>query len=174
MIPENPSRSARKREDDARQSLAVRLVSLSDPELVRLQLENELAEAIRFAASRPKHGSRRREILHVGALLRLENIEEIEQRLAEAVSNKRGSTKPESSDGSIPEETLVVGSPQVLRWKDALLNEDDAILEEILSSCPTVDLSRLRQLARNMRKKPGPRTEGRLMTYLDELEAESL
>lgn len=173
MIPEIPSRSAQKREDEARQKLALRLVGLTEPELARLQLSPELADAVRFAASRPQRGARRREMLHVSAILRREDTERISQSLEEAAVSEQS---PDPGGPGADRSTAPVREPvfaaRVLRWKDALLRNDESVLEEILGADASADLSRLRQLARNARKRPNDRSDLRLAECLAEIDAE--
>ena len=64
------SRTQKKKEDKALQRLAEDLVALQPGLLETIELPDELLEAIKFARSIKSHGARRRQIKHVGALLR--------------------------------------------------------------------------------------------------------
>ena len=161
VIPEKPSRSALKREDDARHRLAQRLVELPKTALARLELDDELLEAIRFAASRTQKGARRREVLHVSALLRQIDSSVIQERLDD---------RPTRPTESAPAPSVPT---RVQEWLDGLVGERESdVLDEILTLVPEADLPRLRQLARNARKKPTPKFLQRLRQALIEIEGD--
>ena len=71
METEYKSRTQKKKEDQARQRLGERLVFLPPGQLENMGLPEELVEAIEFARSIKSHGARRRQVKHIGALLRL-------------------------------------------------------------------------------------------------------
>ena len=76
------SRTQKKKEDQARQRLGEQLVSLRPGRLEALGLPEELVEAIEFARSIKSHGARRRQVKHIGALLRQLDPQPIETVLS--------------------------------------------------------------------------------------------
>ena len=64
------SRTQKKKEDQALQRLGEQLVSLRPGRLETMGLPEELMEAVEFARSIRRHGARRRQVKHIGALLR--------------------------------------------------------------------------------------------------------
>ncbi len=64
------SRTQKKKEDQALQRLGEQLVSLRPGRLEAMGLPEELVAAIEFARSITRHGARRRQVKHIGALLR--------------------------------------------------------------------------------------------------------
>ena len=67
---EYKSRTQKKKEDQALQRLGEQLVALRTGQLESMDLPDELLEAIEFARKIKSHGARRRQIKHIGALLR--------------------------------------------------------------------------------------------------------
>jgi ribosome-associated protein len=65
-----PSRTRLKKDDHARQDIGERLTRLSDKELDRIDLSDEIRDAVIFARKISSHGAKKREIKHIGALLR--------------------------------------------------------------------------------------------------------
>ncbi len=78
METEYKSRTQKKKEDQARQRLAEQLVFLPPGQLEAMGLPEELMEAIKFARSIKSHGARRRQVKHIGALLRQRDPQFIE------------------------------------------------------------------------------------------------
>ena len=70
MDTEYKSRTQKKNEDRALQRLGEQLVALPFSRLETMGLPDELLTAIEFARKIRKHGARRRQIKHIGALMR--------------------------------------------------------------------------------------------------------
>jgi len=70
MDTEYKSRTQKKNEDRALQRLGEQLVTLKSGQLETLGLSEELLAAVEFARSIKSRGARRRQIKHIGALLR--------------------------------------------------------------------------------------------------------
>ena len=82
METEYKSRTQKKKEDHARQRLGEQLVSLKPGQLAIMGLPEELVAAIEFARKIKSHGARRRQIKHIGALLRQLDPQPIETVLS--------------------------------------------------------------------------------------------
>ncbi|NLA75131.1 MAG: DUF615 domain-containing protein [Deltaproteobacteria bacterium] len=76
-----PSRTRLKKEDRARQKTGERLTRLSDRELEQIELPEEIREALLFARRITSHGAKKREIKHIGSLLRHIDIAPIQKAI---------------------------------------------------------------------------------------------
>ena len=81
METEHKSRTQKKKEDQALQRLGEQLVALQPSLLASMDLPDELLENIKFARKIKSHGARRRQIRHIGALLRHMEPQPIETAL---------------------------------------------------------------------------------------------
>jgi ribosome-associated protein len=70
METDYKSRTRKKKEDRALQRLGEQLVALPSGQLETMALPDEIRTAVEFARKISKHGARRRQIKHIGALLR--------------------------------------------------------------------------------------------------------
>ena len=68
--PEYKSRTQKKKEDKALQRLGEQLVGLALNQLDAMALPDEIREAVEQARTIKSHGARRRQVKHIGALLR--------------------------------------------------------------------------------------------------------
>ena len=82
METEHKSRTQKKKEDQALQRLGEQLVALQPSLLASMELPDELLENIKFARKIKSHGARRRQIKHIGALLRQYDPQSIETALS--------------------------------------------------------------------------------------------
>ena len=67
---EKPSKSQRKREATALQSLGETLVALKPAQLARIPLPDELREAVLAARQMQQRGARKRQLQYIGKLMR--------------------------------------------------------------------------------------------------------
>jgi ribosome-associated protein len=77
-----PSKSARKRENLALQSLGEELIALTDEQLATMNLDERLLEAVTAARSMRAHGALRRQKQLIGKLMRNVDPEPIRDTLA--------------------------------------------------------------------------------------------
>jgi ribosome-associated protein len=152
------SRTRKKKEDHARQKLGERLVGLSEEQLERLDLPNELREAVSLARKTTQHGARHRQVKYVGALLRQVDTAPIEKTLDDIA---RGDYEK------------AYAFKKIESWRDQLREENPAVVEEILLACPLAQRQQLTQLARNAKKefegKKGVKASRALFRYLKEV-----
>lgn len=158
--PPPKSRSQLRREEDERQEIASRFVSLGPNQIDQLPLDEEVRRAIGSAATDLTHVPKRRAKLRVAGLLRDIPLEELREIVARI---ERGETIRSSG-----RERLID------RWVDSLLSNEAAAIDELLEVVPGVDVSRLRQLLRNARKEQteasdAPASGRALREYLTEL-----
>ena len=85
---ERPSRSARKRRAEALQKLGVRLTALRPTQLQRLQLPQELLEAVYEAQRLRSRAAIARQRQFIGKLMRGQDPEPIERALAEFAAGR--------------------------------------------------------------------------------------
>jgi ribosome-associated protein len=68
--PLTPSKSQRKRDAHALQTLGIQLVALSAAQLARLELPETLHEAVLAAQRMRSHGARTRQLQYIGKVMR--------------------------------------------------------------------------------------------------------
>ena len=149
------SKTMKKKEDHARQKLGERLVGLSDNQLERIGLSDEILEEIYLARKTTAHGARHRQIKYIGALLRNIDISPIEKTL-EIID--RGDYE------------LKAAFKRLENWRDQLREGDMDLINDILEECPLAERQQLTQLARNAKKEfegdKGTKASKALFRYL--------
>ncbi len=136
------------------QKLGVRLLALSPEELARLELPEELAEAL-LLAKRLKREAQRRQLQFIGRLMR--SIDTAPLR--------------DYFEGRDEENAREVDRLQRIdRWRNELVAGDEHVLQEILDVCPAVDLDHLSDLTGQARAEAAadkpPRGSRALFRYL--------
>jgi ribosome-associated protein len=142
MQDELISKTRRKKDMHALQSLGASLVELSAAHLERMTLPAALAAAVHEARRLSSHEARRRQVQYIGKLMRELDAEPIRAQLAAVLG------------GSAEERAR---HQRLEHWRTRLL-EDDAALTEFVAAHPTGDLQQLRALIRNARRE---QAEGR-------------
>jgi ribosome-associated protein len=89
---DRPSKSQRKRDAHALQVLGVKLIDLRDDALLRLPLDANLIEAIRFARTIRSHEGRRRQLQRIGKLMRAADGDAIRSALGDETREQRLAT----------------------------------------------------------------------------------
>ena len=117
---ERPSKSQRKRESHALQALGEELVELRDDVLLRLPLDEDLVEAIRFARTIRAHEGRRRQMQLVGKLMRHADGDAIRRALSVETRDHRLAT-------------AVMHAAE--KWRERIL-ADDRVLANWLGEFP--------------------------------------
>ena len=153
-----PSKSSRKRESNALQDLGEELMALSREQLIKLELPEELFEAIRIGQSITAHGGLQRQRKFIGKLLRNLDAEPIRAGLV--------ALKGESAD-------LVRLQHQCERWRDRMLVEGDGVVNEFIGQHPQAERQKLRQWFRDAKGEHEagrpPRAARLLFRYLRDL-----
>lgn len=132
-----PSKTKVKEAMHELQDLGAELIELSTGQLKRIELPENLLAAVRECQKITSHGARRRQMLYIGKLLRNEDDAPIREGLALI----RGDSTAETAR-----------LHRLERMRSRLL-EDEAVLSEIATAWPGVDLQHLRQLRRNAIKE---------------------
>ncbi|MEA1889504.1 MAG: ribosome biogenesis factor YjgA [Pseudomonadota bacterium] len=151
------SKSQVKREMQALRDLGEELVALPRVSLKKFSFPERLLDSILLAQDL-KREALRRQIQHIGKLLREEDDEDIRQLLSQI---------------SQPQREEIRAFHEIEQWRDKLLNGDDEQVNQAMSRFPDADRQHLRQLVRNARKerqqeKP-PKSARLLFQYLKEL-----
>ena len=132
-----PSKTKQKEVMHELRDLGAELVELSVGQLKRINLPENIFDAVRECQKITAHGARRRQIQYLGKLMRSVDDEPIRAGLA--------LLRGESSA-----ETARLHRLERLRVR---LLEDEAVLSEIAAQWPGVDLQHLRTLRRNALKE---------------------
>ena len=135
--PEPPSKTQRKKDMHALQALGEELVQLRGDQLQRIDLPDALREAIEFAHRVTSHEGRRRHLQFVGKLMRQADADAIRSALAQVTGESRAA---------------VAQMHQAERWRDRLLNDDDA-LTDFVAEHPKTDVQWLRATIRTARRE---------------------
>ncbi len=132
-----PSKTKQKEAMHELRDLGAELVELSVGQLKRINLPENLFDAVRDCQKITAHGARRRQIQYLGKLMRGVDDEPIRAGLAML----RGESSAETAR-----------LHRLERFRVRLL-EDEAVLAEIAALWPAVDLQHLRTLRRNALKE---------------------
>jgi ribosome-associated protein len=124
--PERPSKSARKRAAHAAQDLGETLIGLREPELEALGLPESLSEAIHEARRIRSRAAGARQRQYIGKLMREIDLEPI--RTALAARSERDAL-----------ETQLFKRAE--GWRERLLAEGEAALEELAQLRPALERS---------------------------------
>lgn len=156
---EKPSKSAIKRAMNDLQALGAKLVGLSADQLKKIDLSDELRDAVRDAQRFTQHEAHRRQLQYIGKLMRGLDAAPIRQ----ALDDIKGLSAAANARMHALE-----------RLRERFL-ADEAVSGEIAAAHPGADLQHLRQLRRNALKeqqlgKP-PRAYRELFRALRELGA---
>jgi ribosome-associated protein len=125
------SKSARKREAASLQELGVKLSALPDQEIKALDLPDNLFIALRDLRRLPSHGAQVRQRQYIGKLMRDIDPQPVLAKLAE---------RKQRHDLEIRH------FQQIERWRDRLLSEPGAGLDDLLREYPHVDRATLTKL----------------------------
>lgn len=134
---EGPSKTRRKAEAHALQTLGAELVALNRDRLDQIDLPESLRDAIVAAQSITKHEARRRQMQFIGKLMR--HVD------AGPIRTKLDAWKTVSVAD-------VVYAHLLEHWRDRLLAEPDA-LAMLANEYPNVDLRQFRTLIRNVQRE---------------------
>lgn len=115
---ETPSKSAKKREQQALQTLGEQLITLPERTLDGIPLSDELREAVMLARRIKSHSALRRQRQLIGKLMRSADVEPIREALAHIDRRHHISTR-----------TL----HEAEQWRERLLSGGQAALDEFLA-----------------------------------------
>lgn len=156
---EEKSKTQVKRELHALQDLGERLTTLKVDQLMRLPLSDALLKAIQEAPKHKAHAARKRHIQYIGKLMRDQDLDAINNLLAQMDSSTREYNERFHA---------------LERWRDRLISGTDNDLEAFLGEYSEADSQHLRQVIRHAQheaahNKP-PAAARKLFRYLRELD----
>ena len=136
-VYDGPSRSQKKREVEALQDLGTQLVKLPDAQFKRIELPEELREAVAACRKITQNSALRRQKQYIGKLMRSVDPAPIQAQLdvfngVSAAENAR--------------------LHQAEKWREKLIADNEA-LTLYLNNYPDTDVTHLRQLIRNAREE---------------------
>jgi ribosome-associated protein len=134
-----PSRSQQRRDALEIFKLAETLASLSDAQLSRLPLDDELRAEVARTRGVTSHIARKRQTQFLAKQLRKLDETELEP-IRNALEHDRAQAHHDAA-----------ALHRLEAWRSRLIDEGDAALDELLALHPSADRPRLRQLARNAR-----------------------
>ena len=155
---ERPSKSERKRESDALQSLGERLLQLPADQLGQMPLPEELREALEQARRIRQPGARKRQLQYIGKLMRQVDAAPIRDALA---------------GFDLSSARTAAHHHRIEHWRERLIEQGDGALSDLLAEYPQADRQHIRQLTRNAgkerRQNRPPQAARALFRYLREL-----
>lgn len=128
-----PSKSQLKRDAQALVELGEKLLKLPEQQLPQIELP-EVVEAVLEAKKIRKGNARKRQLQFIGKLLRKSDTTALMQLINrfDASSNEHAAQ-----------------FHQLEEWRERLISEDNAVINEISAEFPELDRQRLRSLTRN-------------------------
>ena len=152
-----PSKSARKREIAAMQALADRMAALSDDELQRLGVDENLRAALELVRPMRPSGARNRQLKYCVRFMDLQALSEVQAYIEDQHSQRV---------------ELNRRFDEIERWRDRLIAEGDAGLKVLFDTYEGLDRQHVRRLCRDAsREKDSGKPAGagrRLYRYLRE------
>ena len=159
---EDKSKSEKKREMTALQGIGKRLLELPQAQVEKIEMPQELRDALLLARTLKSHSALRRQTQYIGVLMRRVHIEPIRQALDEIDKGQKQKSRE---------------FQQLELMRDSLVEGDDAVFEEITNRFPDADIQKLRRVVRAARKERkdnvAPKQSRILFKYLRGLSAKS-
>ena len=137
MVDEIVSKTKRKQEMTALQTLGAKLVELPESQLAAMPMDEKLREAVLAARRIKSHEGKRRQMQYIGKLMRNVDPEPLRERL-DAIDghSARAAAQHRRLEG----------------WRERLL-ADDGALTAFAAEYPDADIQAIRTLIRNTRKE---------------------
>ncbi|WP_018150051.1 ribosome biogenesis factor YjgA [Leeia oryzae] len=136
-LDDGPSKSQKKREMHALQTMGDALVALGKDQLKKLQLPERLFDAIMEAKRLTAHGAIRRQSQYIGKLMRHVDAAPIQAYLDQLTQSSSAQT---------------AWLHRIERWRDKLVSDSNAITL-FADEFPEADIQQVRQLVRNALKE---------------------
>ena len=156
-----PSRSQERRDALEVLTLGERLAGLTDAQLAKLPLPDDLLPHVREARRITSHIARKRQLAFLAKQMRRQDDETLDA-IRDALDEKGEAARLETA-----------AMHRAETWRERLLDEGDAALSELLDAHPGADRQQLRQLVRSAlderRKNKPPRAYRELYRTIREL-----
>ncbi len=159
VLYDGPSKSQLKRDSQHLIGVGEEILKLSHEEIRSLHLSDELEEAIATALKIKSRSGLKRQRLYIGKLLRAIDNESIEIQLRK-IQHRH--------------DTNTAHFKRLEKWRDNLIDNDKATLNEVIARYPDIDRQHINQMIRaahqeKKQDKP-PAASRKLFKYLRELE----
>jgi ribosome-associated protein len=154
-LPDPFSKSQVKRDLQALLDIGKELTALSESQLAKIPLPDNILEAVQFSHSLKSNGAKKRHLQYLGKIIREVDPEPIKAALQKIKFALKENTRQ---------------FHKLEQWRDDLIVTGDAALQKLLELYPDADRQHLRQLIRNAKndrdknKNSGAETE--LFKYL--------
>lgn len=136
-IYDGPSKSQKKRDSEAMQKLGLELTRLPSDQLARIDLPEDILDAIVDYKKMKSFGALRRQAQLIGKLMRKLDGAAVREAIDRATGESRAA---------------VAALHRAERLRDAMI-EDDKAVTQYIGENPDTDVQRLRQLVRSARKE---------------------
>ncbi|MEM7282667.1 MAG: ribosome biogenesis factor YjgA [Pseudomonadota bacterium] len=158
MSNDKPSKTQKKREMLALQDLGERLITLSEHQLEKITLPEDLAQAVHEARNMTKRGALYRQKQYIGKVMRQLDCTPIKDALAKLDRVKR---------------QQIALFKQAETWRDRILSGTPEDIEAFVNSYPDADRQQIRawrrQYDRERSAAKTPRSSKLLFRYIHEL-----
>ena len=157
---EYQSRTQKKKEVTALQTLGKTLVTLPKSQILKMELPKLLEEALLDAKLITKNEAKRRQFQYIGKLMR-----DVDKKAIEEFLSYR-------NHGQVKEQ---IKNSQMENWVENLKPGDSQAIEDILVQNPQLDRQQFRQFIRNYFKaheKNKPKAKKNLITFLKKMNYE--
>ncbi len=156
---DGPSKSQLKRDSQHMIDVGEEILKLSQEDRDSLNMSDELEDAIATALKIKSRSGLKRQRLYIGKLLRAGDSEVIEAQLRK-IQHRH--------------DTNTAHFKRLEKWRDSLIDNDKATLNEVITHFPEIDRQHINQLIRaahqeKQQDKP-PAASRKLFKYLRELE----
>jgi len=162
QLYDGPSKSQVKRDCHDLVDLGEKIIKLKAEERQSLELPDELEAAVKTALKISSRSGLKRQRQYIGKLLRSLEHEDIEQRVRK-IQHRH--------------DTNTAQFKRLEKWRDALIDNDKQILNEIIERHPDIDRQHINQLIRaahqEKTKEKAPASSRKLFKYLRDLEDEA-
>ncbi len=134
---DGPSKSQKKRDSEAMQKLGIELTRLAPDQLARIELPEDVAQAVQDYKKMKSFGALRRQAQLIGKLMRKLDGAAVREAIDRATGESRAA---------------VAALHRAEKLRDAMIADDKAVTQYIEEN-PDCDMQRLRQLVRSARKE---------------------
>lgn len=152
------SKSQKKRDSEAQQKISDKLLKLKPEELALIDLPAELEDALREAHRINSNSALKRQRQYLGKIMRSCDSKKIENQLNTIIHRN---------------DTNTARFKKIERWRDRLLDNDKAVLGEIIQQHPELDRHHVHNLVRQAEREASsnkpPVASRKLFKYLREM-----
>jgi ribosome-associated protein len=134
-----PSKSARKREQLALQKLGEQLIGLTDTELEKLPVGDELGAAVRTARGMRAHGALRRQRQLIGKLMRSADADAIRAALASLKSGEQQARRRFAAAEHWRDRLVSDGAEALTAFESETGRKDDELRELVVAAQRNAD-----------------------------------